>query len=99
MMTPCRDFGTDPKPMCLNIIGGVLASDLQLDARHGDQVEQDHQRPRVELVQRQQSRGETFFSSNVCTSLVPIFPTVIFPTVILSPSWGRAEAELRDLKA
>ena len=30
---------------------------------------------------------------------VPIFPSVIFPTVILSPSWGRAEAELRDLKA
>ena len=83
----------------LGCVGGVPPPDVQLYARHGDQVEQDHQRPRVELVQRQQSRGETFFSSNVSMSLVPIFPTVIFPTVILSPSWGRAEAELRDLKA
>ena len=83
----------------LGCVGGVPPPDVQLYAGHGDEVEQDHQRPRVELVQRQQSRGETFFSSNVSMSLVPIFPSVIFPTVILSPSLGRAEAELRDLKA
>ena len=43
-----------------DIIGGVLAPDLQLDAGHGDQVEQDHQRPWVEPLQRQQSWGEIF---------------------------------------
>ena len=83
----------------LGCVGGVPPPDVQLYARHGDQVEQDHQRPRVELVQCQQSRGETFFFSNVSMSMVPIFPPVTFLTVILSNSWGRVEAELRDLKA
>ena len=83
----------------MGCVGGVPPPDVQLYARHGDQVEQDHQRPRVELVQCQQSRGETFFFSNVSMSMVPIFPPVTFLTVILSNSWGRVEAELRDLKA
>ena len=48
--------------MSLHIIGGVLASDLQLDARHGDQVEQDHQRPWMEPLQRQQSWGEPCYT-------------------------------------
>ena len=93
--------------MCLNIIGGVLASDLQLDARHGDQVEQDHQRPRMEPLQRQQSWGESFYTiswvgmslaqgavmkCNYVVHLVILFPVILW---LLS----RAGAGVRDLKA
>ena len=38
----------DTKEEYFHVIGRVSAPDLQLDARHGHQVKQDHQRPRME---------------------------------------------------